>query len=127
MFPLGRALHDRSSRARRALVKVNCASVPRELFESEFFGHVKGSFTGALRDRVGRFQLADGGTLFLDEVAEIQLQSDALPFVEKHDGILLGGGADDRKVSVGPYASQPINCSKLLEHLHRRGFARSVR
>ena len=56
---------------------VNCACVPRELFESEFFGHVKGAFTGALRDRAGRFQLADGGTLFLDEVAEIPLDMQA--------------------------------------------------
>jgi transcriptional regulator with GAF, ATPase, and Fis domain len=54
-------------------VKVNCASIPAELFESEFFGHAKGAFTGALRDRAGRFQLADGGTLFLDEVGEIPL------------------------------------------------------
>jgi len=71
---IARALHDRSGRAHRALVKVNCASIPRDLFESEFFGHTKGSFTGAVRDRVGRFQLADGGTLFLDEVAEIPLE-----------------------------------------------------
>ena len=67
------AIHGRSPRRDRALVRVNCASVPAELFESEFFGHVKGAFTGALRDRVGRFQLADGGTLFLDEVGEIPL------------------------------------------------------
>ena len=60
---IARAIHDRSKRSTRALVKVNCASVPHELFESEFFGHVKGVFTGAVRDRVGRFQLADGGTL----------------------------------------------------------------
>jgi transcriptional regulator with GAF, ATPase, and Fis domain len=71
---IARALHDRSGRAHRALVKVNCASIPRDLFESEFFGHTKGSFTGAVRDRVGRFQLADLGTLFLDEVAEIPLE-----------------------------------------------------
>ncbi len=70
---VARAIHDQSSRANRPLVKVNCASIPRELFESEFFGHAKGSFTGATRDRAGRFELADGGTLFLDEVGEIPL------------------------------------------------------
>src|SRR5262249_30589487 len=70
---VAREIHARSRRSGGPLVKVNCASVPRELFESEFFGHVKGAFTGAHRDRVGRFQLADGGTLFLDEVGEIPL------------------------------------------------------
>jgi len=65
------AIHAQSPRASGPLVKVNCASIPKELFESEFFGHIKGAFTGAHRDRVGRFQLADGGTLFLDEVGEI--------------------------------------------------------
>ena len=71
---IARAIHDRSPRRHRALISVNCASIPRELFESEFFGHVKGAFTGALRDRAGRFQAADGGTLFLDEIGEIPLE-----------------------------------------------------
>jgi PAS domain S-box-containing protein len=66
-------IHARSARSAGPLVKVNCASIPHELFESEFFGHVKGAFTGAHRDRVGRFELADGGTIFLDEVGEIPL------------------------------------------------------
>ena len=66
-------IHSRSSRSDGPLVKVNCASIPHELFESEFFGHVKGAFTGAHRDRDGRFQLADGGTIFLDEIGEIPL------------------------------------------------------
>ncbi len=70
---VARAIHERSARASKPLVRVNCASIPRELFESEFFGHVRGAFTGAVRDRIGRFQLADGGTLFLDEVGEIPL------------------------------------------------------
>jgi transcriptional regulator with GAF, ATPase, and Fis domain len=69
-----RAIHERSARRDRPLVRVNCASVPRELFESEFFGHVRGAFTGAVRDRIGRFQLADKGTIFLDEVGEIPLE-----------------------------------------------------
>lgn len=70
---VARAIHERSQRSAKPLIKVNCASIPRDLFESEFFGHARGAFTGAIRDRVGRFQLADGGTLFLDEVGEIPL------------------------------------------------------
>jgi PAS domain S-box-containing protein len=71
---VARAIHDRSPRKDAALVRVNCASVPRELFESEFFGHVRGAFTGAIKDRVGRFELADHGTLFLDEIGEVPLE-----------------------------------------------------
>lgn len=71
---VARAIHDRSPRKEAALVRVNCASVPRELFESEFFGHVRGAFTGAVKDRVGRFELADRGTLFLDEIGEVPLE-----------------------------------------------------
>ena len=72
---VAREIHARSPRADGPLVKVNCASIPKELFESEFFGHIKGAFTGAHRDRVGRFQLADGGTIFLDEIGEIPMES----------------------------------------------------
>ena len=68
---VARTIHERSRRRERPLVKVNCTAIPRELFESEFFGHVKGAFNGALKDRVGRFQLADGGSLFLDEVGDL--------------------------------------------------------
>jgi PAS domain S-box-containing protein len=71
---IARAIHEASQRSDRPLIRVNCAAIPRELFESEFFGHVRGAFTGALRDRIGRFELADGGTLFLDEVGEIPLE-----------------------------------------------------
>jgi transcriptional regulator with GAF, ATPase, and Fis domain len=71
---VARELHRRSRRSERPLIRVNCASVPRELYESEFFGHVKGAFTGAIKDRAGRFEAADGGTLFLDEVGEIPLE-----------------------------------------------------
>jgi len=67
-------LHRRSPRKDKPLVRVNCASIPRELYESEFFGHVKGAFTGAIRDRAGRFEMAEGGSLFLDEVGEIPLE-----------------------------------------------------
>jgi formate hydrogenlyase transcriptional activator len=71
---VARAIHDLSAHKDRPLVRVNCASIPKELFESEFFGHVRGAFTGAIKDRVGRFELADSGTLFLDEIGEIPLE-----------------------------------------------------
>lgn len=70
---LARAIHRHSRRIERPLVKVNCASLPSSLIESELFGHVKGAFTGALSDRLGRFQLADSGTIFLDEIGELDL------------------------------------------------------
>jgi transcriptional regulator with GAF, ATPase, and Fis domain len=72
---VARALHARSSRRDRPLVKVNCGAISAGLVESELFGHAKGAFTGALQNRVGRFQLADGGTLFLDEVGELPLET----------------------------------------------------
>ncbi len=70
---IAREIHRLSARREEPLVRVNCASVPKELYESEFFGHVKGAFTGAFRDRIGRFEAAHGGTLFLDEIGEIPL------------------------------------------------------
>jgi PAS domain S-box-containing protein len=74
---IARAIHESSSLHDRPLIRVNCAAIPHELFESEFFGHVKGSFTGAVSDRAGRFELADNGTLFLDEVGDLPLQLQA--------------------------------------------------
>ena len=71
---IAREIHKNSRRSQRPLIRVNCASIPRELYESEFFGHVKGAFTGAVKDRAGRFEAAQGGTLFLDEVGEIPLE-----------------------------------------------------
>lgn len=68
---VAREIHRRSQRKDGPLVRVNCASIPEDLFESEFFGHVKGAFTGAIKDRAGRFQTAEGGTLFLDEIGEV--------------------------------------------------------
>jgi transcriptional regulator with GAF, ATPase, and Fis domain len=91
-------IHGRSPRSNGPLVKVNCASIPHELFESEFFGHVKGAFTGAHRDRVGRFQLADGGTIFLDEVGEIPLalQSKLLRVLQESEYERVGDEATHR-------------------------------
>jgi PAS domain S-box-containing protein len=70
---IARAIHEASNRKDKPMIRVNCAAIPHELFESEFFGHIRGAFTGAVRDRIGRFELANGGTLFLDEVGEIPL------------------------------------------------------
>ncbi|MDQ7831929.1 MAG: sigma-54 dependent transcriptional regulator [Desulfovibrionaceae bacterium] len=87
------ALHEASPRAAKPLIRVNCAALPGELLESELFGHVKGAFTGALRDKPGRFVLADGGTLFLDEIGEMppNLQAKLLRVLQ--DGIVepVGG------------------------------------
>lgn len=70
---LAREIHERSRRSDRPFVRVNCSAIPREMFESEFFGHVRGAFTGAMRDRAGRFQVASGGTIFLDEIGDLPL------------------------------------------------------
>lgn len=96
---VARAIHERSPRADKPLVKVNCASIPKDLFESEFFGHVRGAFTGAHRDRVGRLQLADGGTVFLDEVGEIplDLQGKLLRALQEREFERVG---DDRTIKV---------------------------
>lgn len=91
---IARAIHQSSERSERPLIRVNCAAVPRELFESEFFGHVKGAFTGAVRDRAGRFELANGGTLFLDEVGEIPLELQSKLLRVLQEGQLERVGAD---------------------------------
>ena len=112
---VARAIHAQSSRSTAPLVKVNCASIPKELFESEFFGHVKGAFTGAHRDRVGRFQLADGGTIFLDEVGEIPiaLQGKLLRVLQESEFERVG---DDitRSVDVRVIAATNRNIEELM-------------
>ena len=98
---IARAIHDQSTRRQRPLITVNCASIPRELFESEFFGHVKGAFTGAARDRAGRFQAADGGSLFLDEISEIPIELQAKLLRVLQEGQLERLGEErTRKVDV---------------------------
>lgn len=109
------AIHLRSPRRDGPLVKVNCASIPKELFESEFFGHVKGAFTGAHRDRVGRFQLADGGTLFLDEVSEIphELQGKLLRVLQESEFERVGDDVT-RSVDVRLIAATNRDLEQLI-------------
>jgi PAS domain S-box-containing protein len=109
------AIHTQSARADGPLVKVNCASIPKELFESEFFGHVKGAFTGAHRDRIGRFQLADGGTIFLDEVGEIplELQGKLLRVLQESELERVGDDVT-RSVDVRVIAATNRNLEQLI-------------
>ena len=109
------AIHARSPKADGPLVKVNCASVPKELFESEFFGHVKGAFTGAHRDRIGRFQLADGGTIFLDEVGEIpiELQGKLLRVLQENEFERVGDDVT-RSVDVRVIAATNRDLERLI-------------
>jgi formate hydrogenlyase transcriptional activator len=89
---IARAIHDMSERKKRTFVKVNCPAIPATLLESELFGHEKGAFTGALGQKIGRFELADHGTLFLDEVGEIplELQSKLLRAIQEQEFERLG-------------------------------------
>jgi transcriptional regulator with GAF, ATPase, and Fis domain len=91
---IARAVHNLSSRCGRAFVKLNCAAIPMDLLESELFGHEKGAFTGAISQRIGRFELADKGTLFLDEVGDIPLglQPKLLRVLQEQEFERLGGG-----------------------------------
>jgi len=109
------AIHTQSARADGPMVKVNCASIPKELFESEFFGHVKGAFTGAHRDRIGRFQLADGGTIFLDEIGEIplELQGKLLRVLQESEFERVGDDVT-RSVDVRVIAATNRNLEKLI-------------
>ncbi|MFO0984241.1 MAG: sigma 54-interacting transcriptional regulator [Planctomycetota bacterium] len=103
---VAREIHRRSRRAHQPMIKVNCAAVPRELFESEFFGHAKGAFTGALRDRAGRFELAHGGTLLLDEVGDIPVDLQAKLLRVLQEGELERVGEQrTRKIDVRVIAS----------------------
>jgi DNA-binding NtrC family response regulator len=98
---VARALHDQSKRAKAAFVKVNCAAIPSELIESELFGHEKGSFTGATKDRRGKFEQADGGTLFLDEIGDMNPSAQAKVLRALQEGELERvGGTETIKVDV---------------------------
>ncbi|HTE45657.1 MAG TPA: sigma-54 dependent transcriptional regulator [Gemmatimonadaceae bacterium] len=98
---VARALHAQSTRADGPFVEVNCAAIPSELIESELFGHMKGSFTGAISDRAGKFEQADGGTLFLDEVGDMSLAAQAKVLRVLQDNVVTRiGGAKQIEVDV---------------------------
>jgi transcriptional regulator with GAF, ATPase, and Fis domain len=113
---VARAIHDHSSRKDSAFIKVNCSAVPESLFESEFFGHVRGAFTGALKDKPGRFELADGGTLFLDEIGEAPLAMQAkLLRVLQEQELERVGDTRTRKVDVRIIAATSRDLKKEVD------------
>jgi transcriptional regulator with GAF, ATPase, and Fis domain len=96
---VARWLHEKSSRAENPLVEVNCAAIPSELIESELFGHEKGSFTSAIKQRIGKFEQANGGTLFLDEIGDMSLSAQAKVLRALQEGKITRVGAD-KDISV---------------------------
>ena len=117
---LAKEIHERSRRAHKLFVRVNCSAVPREMFESEFFGHVRGAFTGAMRDRPGRFQIADGGTIFLDEIGDLPLELQPKLLRVLQEGEYERVGEDvTRKVDVRVIAATNQN---LAEEVRARRF-----
>jgi len=121
---LAREVHRQSRRSRRPFVKVNCSAIPREMFESEFFGHVRGAFTGALRDRPGRFQAADGGTIFLDEIGDlpVELQPKLLRVLQEGEYERVGEDTP-RQVDVRVIAATNQN---LAEEVRVRRFRQDL-
>ncbi len=113
---IARLIHARSSRALKPLVAVNCAAFSETLLESELFGHVKGSFTGAYRDKPGKLQLADHGTIFLDEVGEMSLRMQAtlLRFLESGEMQPVGEDGPPRRVDVRLVAATNRNLSQMV-------------
>ena len=109
-------IHDKSIRAKQPFVKVNCAALPMELLESELFGHIRGAFTGAIKDRIGRFELANGGTIFLDEVAEISMkvQVKLLRVLQAKEFERVGESMS-RKVDVRIIAATNRNLDEALQ------------
>ncbi len=113
---IAQAIHDNSPRRNGPLIKVNCGAIPENLFESEFFGHARGAFTGALRDKPGRFEMADGGTLFLDEIGELPpaMQSKLLRVLQEQE-IERVGEIRTRKVNVRVIAASNRNLMHEVE------------
>ena len=124
---VARAVHSQSARAKGPFVEVNCAAIPSELIESELFGHIKGSFTGAIADRAGKFEQADGGTLFLDEIGDMSLAAQAKVLRVLQDGVVTRiGGAKPVQVDVRVLAAtnknveEEITAGRFREDLYYR-------
>src|SRR5437763_4374559 len=114
---VARWLHEKSNRAGNALVEVNCAAIPSELIESELFGHEKGSFTSAIKQRIGKFEQANGGTLFLDEIGDMSLSAQAKVLRALQEGkITRVGGEKEIAVDVRVVAATNKELMKEVEN-----------
>ena len=120
-------LHEKSARVKAPMIEVNCAAIPSELIESELFGHVKGSFTGANKDRAGKFEAANGGTIFLDEIGDMSLPAQAKVLrVLQESSISRVGSDKDIKVNVRIVAAtnknlkEEISAGRFREDLYHR-------
>lgn len=114
---VARSIHANSSRKDAPFVAINCAAIPRDLLESELFGHVKGAFTGAVKDKTGKFQLAEGGTLFLDEVGElpVELQPKLLRALQEKE-VEPVGGTKVQKLDVRVISATNLDIDKAIEN-----------
>ena len=118
---VARLIHEQSARANEPLVEVNCAAIPSELIESELFGHVKGAFTSAIKDRAGKFEQADGGTLFLDEIGDMSLAAQTKVLRALQENEITRVGADKAiKVNVRILAATNKNLQKEIQEGHFR-------
>lgn len=109
-------LHEKSARSKASMIEVNCAAIPSELIESELFGHVKGSFTGANKDRAGKFEAANGGTIFLDEIGDMSLSAQAKVLRALQENKIQRVGSDkDIKVNVRIVAATNKNLKQEIE------------
>jgi transcriptional regulator with GAF, ATPase, and Fis domain len=113
---VARQIHEMSPRSKNSFIEVNCAAIPKELIESELFGHEKGAFTSAVRQKRGKFELADGGTLFLDEIGDMSLEAQAKVLRALQEGVICRvGGDNDIKVDVRIVAATNKNLQKEIE------------